>query len=183
VPILAAVAVLLLVVLVGIVLIPISFIQRYRVGTSRQRARGWLATMNVVGIGLSTALLLLAAAVTTIWAPRAFPYTLLGLALGAMFGLAGLWLTRWEHIDDLLHFTPNRWLVLAILFAVGARIAYSFWRVWQSWHSGVSSGSAFVDAGAAQSLAAGALVLGYYLTYWFGVRRRLQQHRARLGAR
>ena len=127
-PILAAVAVLLPIVLVGIVLIPISFIQRYRVGTSRQRARGWLATMNVVAIGLSTALLLLGAAVTTIWAPRAFPYTLLGLALGAMLGLAGLWLTRWEHIDELLHFTPNRWLVLAILFAVGARITYSFWR-------------------------------------------------------
>jgi len=185
VPILAAVAVLLLVVLVGIVLIPISIVQRYRVGTSRQRARGWLVTMNVVAIGLSTALLLLGAAVTTIWAPRAFPYTLLGLALGALLGLAGLWLTRWERdVDDLLHFTPNRWLVLVILLAVGARITYSFWRAWQSWHSGVGGGSSFVDTGAAQSLAAGALVLGYYLTYWFGVRRRLHHHRrVRLGAR
>jgi hypothetical protein len=34
-----------------------------------------------------------------------------------------------------------------------------------------------VDAfGVADSLAAGAVVLGYYLSYWLGVRRRLKAH-------
>jgi hypothetical protein len=133
--------------------------------------------MNVVAIGLSTALFLLGASVTTIWVPRALPYTLLGLAIGAVLGLLGLWLTRWERDVDLLHFTPNRWLVLAILLAVTGRIAYSFWHAWQSWHSGIGGGSWVVHTGAAQSLGAGAVVLGYYLTFWTGVRRRLQSHR------
>jgi hypothetical protein len=176
VPILAAVAVLLLVVVLGVVLIPISLVQRYRVGTSRQRARGWLATMNVVAIGLSTTLFLLGAAVTSFWVPRAFPYALLGLALGTGLGLIGLWITRWER-DDELHFTPNRWLVLAILAGVTARIGYGFWRAWESWQSGAAGGSWVVRAGAAESLAAGAVVLGYYLIFWFGVRRQLQRHR------
>ena len=176
-PILAALAVLLLVLVLGVVLIPISLVQRYRVGTSRQRARGWLATANVVAIGISTALYLAGAAVTTIWIPRAFPYTLAGLAAGALLGLLGLALTRWERGVE-LHFTPNRWLVLAILLAVTGRIAYSIWRAWESWQSGMAGGSWVVDAGAAESLAAGAVVLGYYLTFWSGVRRRIHRHRS-----
>jgi hypothetical protein len=184
VPILAALAVLLLVIVLGVVLIPISLVQRYRVGTSRQRARGWLATTNVVAIGISTALYLAGAAVTTIWVPRAFPYALAGLAAGALLGLVGLALTRWERGSRKaageveLHFTPNRWLVLAILLAVVGRIAYSFWRAWESWQSGIAGGSWVINAGAAESLAAGAVVLGYYLTFWSGVRRRIHRHRS-----
>jgi hypothetical protein len=174
VPILIALVVLVLVVLLGIALIPITLVQRYRVGTSRQRARGWLATANVVGIGLSTVLFVLGAAVTNIWASHAFVYTVLGLALGVLLGLLGLWLTRWERGDQLLHFTPNRWLVLAILVAVTVRIGYGFWRAWSAWQSGFADES---WVGAAQSLAAGAVVLGYYLTYWSGVRRRFLLHR------
>ena len=37
----------------------------------------------------------------------------------------------------------------------------------------------FVAAGVAGSMAAGAVVLGYYLTYWIGVRRRYRRHAAR----
>jgi hypothetical protein len=177
VPILVALVVLVLVVILGIALIPVTLVRRYRVGTSRQRARGWLATVNVVGIGISTALFALGAAITNIWVPHAFAYTVLGFGLGALLGLVGLWLTRWERGDDVLHFTPNRWLVLAILIAVAGRIAYGFWRAWQSWESGVHGGSWVVASGAAQSLAAGAVVLGYYLTYWSGVRRRFLLHR------
>ena len=41
-------------VLAMLLLIPVSLIQRYRVGTSRQRARGWLAGLNLVGLLLET---------------------------------------------------------------------------------------------------------------------------------
>jgi hypothetical protein len=177
VPILVALAVLILVIILGIALIPVTLVQRYRVGTSRQRARGWLATANVVGIGISTTLFALGAAITNIWVRHSFAYTVLGFGLGALLGLVGLALTRWERGDDLLHFTPNRWLVLTILIAVAARLAYGFWRGWQSWESGVHGGSWVVASGAAQSLAAGAVVLGYYLAYWSGVRRRFLLHR------
>jgi hypothetical protein len=47
-----------------IVLIPISLVQRYRVGTRRQPVRGWLATLNVAAFALSTILFLVGAAVT-----------------------------------------------------------------------------------------------------------------------
>jgi hypothetical protein len=177
VPIVVALAVLLLVVILGIALVPLALVQRYRVGTSRQRARGWLATVNVVGIVVSTALFALGAAIANIWVPRAFTSAVLGFALGALLGLVGLWLTRWERGGEVLHFTPNRWLVLAILATVAARIGYAFWRAWQSWESAGGGGSWLVASGAAQSLAAGAVVLGYYLIYWSGVRRRFLLHR------
>ena len=38
------------VVIAAIALIPFSLVQRYRMGTARQRARGWLAIVNLVGL-------------------------------------------------------------------------------------------------------------------------------------
>jgi hypothetical protein len=37
----------------------------------------------------------------------------------------------------------------------------------------------FVAAGVAGSMAAGAVVIGYYLVYWLGVRRRWRRHAVR----
>jgi MFS family permease len=170
-----------LIVLAVIVLIPFSIVQRYRVGTSRQRARGWLAALNLFGLAMSTALFLIAAAITSMWVPDALRYTAFGLAGGCALGVIGLWLTRWEpdHRDKLgravLYYTPNRMLVLGITLVVTARIAYGFWRSWHSWRAGLHGDSWFVAAGVAGSMAAGAVVLGYYFTYWLGVRRRLRR--------
>lgn len=168
-----------LLVLALVALIPISLVQRYRVGTSRQRARGWLAALNFAGLTLSAVLFLLSAAVTTMWVPNAFVYTAAGLMAGVLLGLFGLWLTRWEPGLDALHYTPNRWLVLAITVVVTARVFYGFWRGWQSWQAGIQGGSWFVEAGVAGSMAAGAVVIGYYLAFWTGVRRRIRKHAAR----
>jgi hypothetical protein len=162
-------------VLAMLLLIPVSLIQRYRVGTSRQRARGWLAGLNLAGLALSMVLFLISAAITSIWVPQALTYTAGGLAAGVVLGFFGLWLTRWEPSAGTLHYTPNRWLVLAITLTVTLRIGYGFWRGWESWRAGISGGSWFVASGLAGSLAAGAIVLGYYLVYWIGVRRRLRR--------
>ena len=167
-----------LVVLALIVLVPISIVQRYRVGTSRQRARGWLTTLNLGALTLSALLFLVSAAFTNIWVPDALRYTVGGLGAGCLLGIAGLWLTRWEPSLGTLHYTPNRLLVLAITLLVAARVMYGFWRGWESWRAGVSGESWFVAAGVAGSMAAGAIVIGYYLTYWFGVRRRLKRQLA-----
>jgi hypothetical protein len=168
--------VLALVLLALVVLIPISLVQRYRVGTSRRRARGWLATINVVGIALSAVSLLLGAAVTNMWVPHALAYTAAGLIGGCALGLLGLLLTRWEPAPGSLHYTPNRLLVLGITLVVTARIAYGFWRGWETWRAGARGGSWVVTWGVAESMAAGAVVVGYYLAYWIGVRRRLNRH-------
>jgi hypothetical protein len=175
VPVLLAAVVLVAVLLASIALLPLTLVQRYRVGTSRRLARSWLATVNIVGLAVSTMLLLSGAAVTNVWVPGAFAYTLAGLAAGSVLGLVGLATTRWEAAGASLHYTPNRWLVLAITLAVTLRIAYGFWRSWTSWRSGLTGGPWLVESGAAGALAAGALVLGYYLAYWIGVRRRARQ--------
>ena len=169
--------IVLFVVLGFIALLPLALVQRYRAGTSRQLARGWLATINVVGLAISIVFFLTGAAMTSIWVPYALRYTVAGLAFGCVLGVIGLALTRWEPGSRSLHFTPNRWLVLAITLVVTARVLYGFWRGWQSWRSAIDGGSWVIASGAAGALAAGALVLGYYLTYWIGVRRRLARHR------
>ncbi|HZB25535.1 MAG TPA: hypothetical protein VE379_05355 [Vicinamibacterales bacterium] len=164
-----------------VILMPVSLIQRYRVGTARRAARGWVTTLNLVAIAISTALFLAGAAVTNVWVPDALKYAAAGLLAGCVLGVAGLAASRWEASRGALHYTPNRWLVLAITLTVTGRILYGFWRSYQAWQSGLSGSSWFVAAGVAGSLAAGALVLGYYLVYWAGVRRRLNEHRRIMG--
>jgi hypothetical protein len=166
-------------VLLVIVMIPVGIVQRYRMGTKRQKARGWVATFNVFGLMFSTAVFLFVASLTSIWVPDVMQYTAAGLAGGSLLGVLGLALTKWEPGLDALHFTPNRLLVLGLTIVVSARILYGLWRSWESWRAGLSGGSWFVAAGLAGAMAAGAVVLGYYLVYWFGVRRQLGRHARR----
>ena len=165
-----------LLVLALIALVPLSIVQRYRMGTSRQRARGWLATINVAGLFFSCALFLLSAALTALWIPGALTYAAAGLTLGVLLGAVGLWLTRWEPSAGALHYTPNRWLVLSLMLVIVARLGYGLWRAWHTWRAGLEGEPWFIAAGVAGSIAAGAVVLGYYLTYWIGVRRRYRRH-------
>jgi hypothetical protein len=178
VPLLILPLLILLALIVLVALIPLALVQRYRIGTSRQRARGWLATINSAGIALSGVFLLTSAAVTTWWVPWTLTYTATGLAAGAALGLVGLWLTKWERSTDALYYTPNRLLVLGVLLVVAARLAYGVWNGWQRWRAGMEGESWFVAAGIAGSMAAGAVVIGYYLVYWIGVRRRHRRHAA-----
>jgi hypothetical protein len=163
----------LLIILLVSVVIPLSIVQRFRVGIARRRARRWLATLNIVGIGASSLFFLIATAITSAWEPLALRYALIGFAVGGVLGILGLLLTRWELAPDSLYYTPNRWLVLAITAAVSARILYGFWRGWQSWQGFDADDWWVAPAGIAESLAAGALVLGYYLVFWAGVRWRI----------
>lgn len=167
-------AVLLL--LAPIALVPLSLVLRYRAGTARRQARGWIAAVNLAGLVLSVGLFLLGAAITNFWVPRAFAASALGLLGGCALGIVGLWLSRWEAGPQSLHYTPNRWLVLTITAVVTSRLLYGLWRAWYAWRSTPEDASWLAESGAAGSLAAGAAVLGYYLAYWVGVRRRLKRH-------
>jgi hypothetical protein len=167
---------LLLLPLVFIVMIPLSLIQRYRVGTSRRPARGWVATLNLAAIALSIAFFLTGAVVTSVWVPDAFRYSAAGVAAGTVLGLLGLLVSRWEATPRGLYYTPNRWLVLGITLVVSVRILYGFWRAWEAWRVSPEETSWVVAAGVAGSLAAGGVVLGYYFTYWLGLRLRLKRH-------
>lgn len=102
------IALAILIVLAVIALIPISIIQRFRVGTSRRPARGWVAGLNLGAVTFSAALFIAGAYVTSRWIPEALTYTLAGLGVGALLGLLGIALTRWEYLSGRLHYTPNR---------------------------------------------------------------------------
>ena len=165
----------MLVVLAVIALIPFSIVQRFRRGTARRRARGWVATLNLVAIAISIALFLTGTLITSQWIPEALTYTLYGLAAGCVLGLLGLALTRWESSGGRMDYTPNRWLVLAITLLVAARVFYGFWRSWEAWRASAESMTWIAASGVAGSMSAGAVVLGYYLIFWTGVRRRIRR--------
>jgi hypothetical protein len=162
--------------LAPILLVPVSLFIRYRAGTARRQARGWVATLNVVGLAISTLLFLTGAALTNIWVPRALELSVLGLLGGIALGIIGLWASRWEHGPEALHYTPNRWLVLAVTLLLTLRVLYGLWRAWHTWQAGAGDTSLVASFGVAGSLAAGAVVIGYYLSYWLGIRRRLRRH-------
>jgi hypothetical protein len=158
-------------------LMPILLVQRYRAGTARQLARPWIATLTLAAMSLSTVSFLIAAALTTLWVPNAFQASAAGLAIGGVLGVLGLGLTRWEPTARTLHYTPNRWLVLMITFAVSARVLYGLARWWRMAQTGGNDASWGTTVGVPESLAAGAAVLGYYLVYTAGLRRRIHKWR------
>lgn len=170
---------ILLLPLVLIALMPLILIQRYRVGTARRMARPWMATLNVALMTFSAICFLAGAAVTAVWVPNAFTGAAAGLALGAVLGLAGLALTRWEPSAATLHYTPNRWLVLLVTFVVSARVAYGLWRSWTVAEAGVYGTPMVLAFGIPESLAAGGAVIGYYFAYGLGVRRHVLKWRNR----
>lgn len=166
----------ILVVLATIALMPLAIVQRFRTGTTRRPARGWVATLNLVAITLSVALFLAGALVTSRWIPEALAYTLAGLGAGCVLGLLGTALTRWEYAAGRLQYTPNRWLVLTITLVVTARVAYGFWRTWEAWRASVENMAWIAASGVAGSMSGGAAVLGYYFIFWAGVRAGLRRH-------
>jgi hypothetical protein len=180
---LVALAVLLLTVLLAIAMAPLSIVWRYRAGTARRLARGWIAAINTVGLAVSVAIFLLVAAVTTFWVPNALLYSVAGVLGGALLGLLGLAASRWEDRADGLHYTPNRWLVLALTGVVTSRMLYGLWRGYRAWGDTPPDQTWLAAAGAAGSMAAGAVILGYSLAYAAGVwRRALLDRRGRRAA-
>lgn len=171
-PLLIPLALILVALLAAIALLPLTVVQRYRVGTARRPARGWLAAVNLAGVAVSVAMFLAGAAVTAVWVPGALTSALAGLGAGCALGVLGLALTRWEDTARGVYYTPNRLLVLAITVVVSARLIYGLWRTWHSWRAAIDGAGWISASGVAGSLAAGAVVLGYYLVYWAGVRRR-----------
>src|SRR4051812_47687632 len=157
-----------------ILAMPFLLVLRFRLGIARRPARRWIVSMNLLSLLASTALFLWIAAVTNSWIPNAFRYSFIGFISGVLLGLLGLSVTFWERTPRVLFYTPNRWLVLLISMAVAARLLYGFWRIWHAWRVTGADASWLASAGIPGSMAVGALVLGYYFTYFAGVRWRLR---------
>jgi hypothetical protein len=158
-----------------VALIPLLLVQRYRVGSRRRMARPWVARANVYAMAISAVVFLLSAAAIGIWVPAALVSAAEGMTVGAALGMAGLWLSRWERTGRSLHYTPNRWLVLGLTLLVAARILYGLARGLLSFDPAADHASIVSSFGVAGSLAVGAVVVGYYLAYAIGVRRRIRR--------
>jgi hypothetical protein len=172
-PFLLLVLLLLLPLFVALMM-PFILLQRYRAGTARRLARPWVATLNVVAMIFSALFFLLMAGITSAWVANAFTDAAIGLAVGCVLGIIGVWASRWEATPSSLHYTPNRWLVLLITLAVTARVAYGLWRGWTTVR-GNPDGSFIAAFGVAESLGVAAIVIGYYLAYGVGLRRRISK--------
>ena len=162
----------LLLVCAVVIAMPFLLVLRYRVGTARRRARPWVATINLLSMLLSAGIFIWVAAITNFWVPRALGSSLFGMLSGCVLGLLGLALTRWDKTAAAFYFTPNRWLVLLITLAVATRMIYGLWRIWRAWQTAGHDSSWLAAAGIPGSMAVGALILGYYLTYFTGIRLR-----------
>jgi len=173
VPLLLIPLVLLALLAVMLLSLPLMIFQRYRFGTARRRARAWVISINLYGVAFSTTIFLFSAAVSNVWIPKAFSYAAMGFVGGCFLGLIGLSATRWEVGPQQLHYTPSRLLVLSLTILIIARLFYGFWLGWESWNSTARDASWLAGSGAEGSMGAGAVILGYYLVYWAGVRRKL----------
>ena len=162
----------------GVVLLSLAL--RYRAGTARRQGRRWVATMNLWMTSFSAALFLFVAFLMSFWLGPTLRFALAGMAIGAVLGLLGLALTRWEVEREELFYTPSRWLALIITFAIAARFAYGWWH---ATHPGVNASGEqhwLMSASTAQfSFAVAAGLIGYYLVFAIGVRFRLVRHERR----
>jgi hypothetical protein len=164
--------------LTGVVLLSLAL--RYRAGTARRQARGWVATLNVWATSFSAVFFLSFTLLLSFWVGAAFRFALIGMGCGAILGLLGLALTRWESRPEGLFYAPSRWLAFLIVFAIAARVVYGWWR---ATHSGSSvpgdQNWLITGSGTQLSLAVAAGLIGYYLVYSIGVRLRLMCHEQR----
>ncbi len=156
---------------------PFALWQRYRLGKARRPARRWVTRINLALLLFSIAIFLWSAALTNFWVPHAFTYAVLGVLSGFPLAAFGLLLTRWETTATAIFYTPNRWLVLLLTVAVGLRLLYGLWRVWEKWQTTAPDSSWLAAAGIAESLAVGGVILGYYFCYAVGILLHLRRYR------
>ena len=109
--------------LAGVILLSLAL--RYRAGTARRQARRWIATLNLWMTSLSAVFFLSVTFLLSFWVWSAFRYALIGIGTGAIIGLLGLALTRWEDRPEALFYTPNHWFAFLIVFTITARVVYS----------------------------------------------------------
>jgi len=157
----------------GVILLSLAL--RYRAGTARRQGRRWVATMNVWATSFSAALFLCFSFLVSFWLGPTLRFALIGMAVGALLGLLGLILTRWESHPEGLFYTPSRWLALLLILAIAARLIYGWWH---AAHVGSTAAQHWLTSvsGAQLSIGVAAALIGYYLIYAIGVRIRITRH-------
>lgn len=172
-PFLIVPLVILLLLALWLVLLPVSLWQRYRLGRARRMARGWLLAFNAWSLLVSVAIFLGVSALGLFWWPDSLSGAGLGLAAGIVLGVVGVALTRWEVAPQGVFYQPNAWLVLLLVAIVAGRIVLGFVQMARYWQAGDTTASHALLSGHGSLLAVAGLLLGYYLAYAWGVKRRV----------
>ena len=154
-----------------VLLLPLSIVQRYRHGKARRRASPLGVRVNAWMLLASVPPFLAGAWVSQVWVEGALPQAALGLAGGVVIGIVGIWITPIERTEQGLFYTPRAWLVLLLSVLVAVRAALGLWQVFQRWQVAGSLPALF--SGQASLFAMAGLLLGYYLAYAWGLKRRL----------
>jgi hypothetical protein len=162
----------------GVILLSLAL--RYRAGTARRQARRWVVSLNVWATSFSAIFFLSFTLLLSFWVGSAFRFALIGMGCGAILGLLGLAITRWESRSEGLFYTPSRWLAFLIVSAIAARFAYGWWRATHSGNGAPGDQHWLITASGTQlSLVVAAGLIAYYLVYSIGVRLRLVRHEQR----
>jgi hypothetical protein len=173
-PLLIVLVLILAALALWLLLLPLSLWLRYRTGKARRRAWPWAVRLNAWLLLASLAVFLAGMALTGVWWPGALGYAAAGVGTGLVVGAIGLGLSRFENTPQGLFYTPNPWLVLVLTLLVAARIALSFVELWRHWQ-GRQSLALIPAVDHASLFAVAGLLLGYYLAYTWGLRRKLPQ--------
>src|SRR5437763_1048567 len=128
--ILFALLLFVLLALAGVILLSLAL--RYRAGTARRQGRRWVASLNVWATCFSAVFFLSFTLLLSFWIGSAFRFALIGIGVGAILGLFGLAMTRWESRSEGLFYTPSRWLAFIIVSAIAVRLVYGWWRATHS---------------------------------------------------
>lgn len=171
-PLLLIPLLILVVLALWLLLLPLSLWQRYRFGKARRRAWPWLVKLNSWVLLVSATVFLVSMAITSVWWPGALAYAMAGLAAGLLVGGLGLALVHFERTPQGLFYTPNAWLILALTLLVTARIAMGFVELWRYWQ-GRQSLAMIPVLDHASLFAVAGLLIGYYLVFTWGLRRKL----------
>ena len=163
----------------GVVLLSLAL--RYRAGTARRQGRRWTAGLNVWMTIFSAVFFLSFTFLVSFWIESASRFALIGMGLGAILGLLGLTMTRWERQPEGLFYTPSRWLALLVTLAIAARLVYGWWHATHSGSNSVPGNEHWLmtASGTQLSLAVAAGLISYYLVYSIGVRLQITRHEQR----
>ncbi len=176
--ILVALLFFVLLALSGVVLLSLAL--RYRAGTARRQGRPWIANLNVWMTNLSAVFFLSFTFLISFWLGTAFRFALIGMCFGAILGLLGLAVTRWESQPEGFFYTPSRWLALVVTLAIAARFVYGWWHAMHSGSSAPGDQNWLMTTSETElSLAVAAGLIGYYLVYSIGVRLQVARHEQR----
>jgi hypothetical protein len=163
----------------GVVLLSLAL--RYRAGTARRQGRRWTAGLNVWMTIFSAVFFLSFTFLVSFWIESASRFALIGMGFGAILGLLGLAMTRWEKQPEGFFYTPSRWLALIVTLAIAARFVYGWWHATHAGSNSVPGNEHWLmtASGTQLSLAVAGGLIGSYLVYSIGVSLRVTRHEQR----